>query len=86
MAEPSRAALSYRNHTEAAIAAALLFNPDLVGPSVTDRVVTFTSQTGVDLRVQVQGDDGSCEWFGVNADITETGLRWHSAHAASCNN
>ena len=76
----------YNSHTEAAIAAALGRNPGLVNPAVTAAVVIFSDETTVDLRAQVQADDDYCQWFGVNAELIETAIRWRAGPVGNCDN
>ena len=84
-AEPAQpAGRSYDNHIDATLDAARQLEPGLASPSVTKAIVIFTDPTGIDLRVQVQANRGFCEWFGVNADLTDTGLRYRSGHVSTC--
>ncbi len=80
---PDTARVPYANAGDAAIAAALDQDPNLIDPQVTRIVGIHAGDQTVDLRVQVQAD-GFCHWYGVAGHVRNGVLEWRGGPAVAC--
>ncbi len=83
IAIPDDAIALFPNPYDAAIAAAIAQDPDLIDAHVTRMIGIGAGERFVDFRVQVQAD-GFCHWYGVMGHIQDGALVWGGGPAGAC--
>lgn len=83
IAVPETATALFASPFDAAIAAALVQDPDLLDPHVTRLIGIYADDQIVNLRAQVRAD-GFCHWYGVMGRVQEVALVWSGGPALPC--
>ena len=80
---PDSATAKFTSPFDAAIAAAIAQDPNLVDPHVTRLIGIYADDQSVDFRALVEAD-GFCHWYGVTGRVQDGALAWRTAPALAC--